>query len=74
MEDEHPLAPQQGDPVLRGLQLQRLLQEDPDQAGEGTCAMTQVKSFVEDLIDKSYDSWKTAKYDDYQFKKNNICK
>lgn len=33
-----------------------------------------MKGFVEDLIDKSYDSWKTTKYDDYQFKKNAICK
>jgi hypothetical protein len=29
---------------------------------------------VEDLIDKSYDSWKTNKYDDYQLSKNGILK
>lgn len=36
--------------------------------------LTKVKAFTEDLIDKSYDSWKTNKYDDYQFSKNGIFK
>jgi hypothetical protein len=32
----------------------------------------QVRQTIEDLIEKSFDSWKTTKYDDYQFKKNGI--
>ena len=34
--------------------------------------LEKVKIFVEDLIDKSYDSWATKKYDSYQFKVNKI--
>jgi hypothetical protein len=33
-----------------------------------------VKIFVEDLIDKSLDNWKTIKYDDYQMNNNGIFK
>ncbi len=36
--------------------------------------LDKVREFVEDLIDKSNDSWCTKKYDDYQFKVNKIPK
>ena len=36
--------------------------------------LDKVKELVEELVDKSYDNWKTTKYDDYQFKTNGLLK
>ena len=74
LEAGHPIAPAQVDPVLQGLQDEKFHGEAAEEARESTFALTQVRSLVEDLIDKSYDSWKTTKYDDFQFKSNGILK
>jgi hypothetical protein len=74
LEAGHPVETEQVDPVLQGLQDQELHGENTQEARESTFALMQVKTFVEDLIDKSYDSWKTTKYDEFQYKSNNILK
>jgi hypothetical protein len=49
--------------LFQRLQSKKLQVEDSKKAVESNVLLTQIKTFVEDLIDKSYDSWKTTKYD-----------
>jgi len=74
LEAGHPVQEKQINPVFQRFQVEKLHVEDTQEAREGMLNLTQIKNFVEDLIDKSYDSWKTTKYDEFQFKSNNILK